>query len=427
MRKNIILIFIFTNLCISIHAQEFNKFFTDKTLRIDYTFSGNARQQSISIDELSQLPLWAGRRHHLSESILNGNGEIEIKDLSTQTIIYRNTFSTLFQEWLTMEEAQKVSRSFENTFLLPYPLNPVEINILLKDNHQKVITSLKHTVDPNDILIRKKGNNSVTPHKYLFRSGNSENCIDLVILGEGYAKEEINQFYTDAAKAYESIFTHEPFLRYRDKFNVIAVFCESSDSGVSIPQKGVWKKTIFSSHFSTFYSERYLTTKNVKAIHNMIAGIPYEHIIILANTEEYGGGGIYNSFTLTSAHHKSFPQVIAHEFGHSFAGLADEYFYDEDIFSDTYPFDIEPWEQNITTLVDFESKWKDMLPGDASIPTTPNPKESYKIGIYEGGGYSAKGIYRPAFNCRMRTNNAKRFCPVCQRAIERVIKFYTNK
>ncbi len=427
MNKNIYLLLISLVFCISAGAQEFNKFFLNKTLRIDYIFSGNAKQQYISIDELSQLPVWAGRQQHLADLILSGNGEIEMRDLTSKEIIYRNSFSTLFQEWLTMEEAQKVSKSFEGTFLLPYPLNPVEIKILLKDNRGKETAYLKHIVDPNDILIRKRGEKHVTPHKYILQSGTPKDRIDIVILGEGYREEEINLFYDDAFKAYESIFSHEPFSRYKDKFNIIAVNCESEDSGVSIPNKGIWKKTSFSSHFSTFYSERYLTTNHVKEIHNRIAGIPYEHIIILANTDEYGGGGIYNSFTLTTAHHKSFPQVIVHEFGHSFAGLADEYFYDTDIFSNTYPFDREPWEQNITTLVDFESKWKNMLPSNMTIPTAPNPEEAYKIGVYEGGGYSAKGIYRPAFNCRMRTNNAEKFCPVCERAIERIIKFYTDK
>ena len=221
--------------------------------------------------------------------------------------------------------------------------------------------------------------------------------------------------------------SYEPFKSFKNKFNFIAVASESKDSGVSTPGKGIWKNTIFNSHFNTFYSDRYLTTRQVKAIHNVIADIPYEHIIILANTKKYGGGGIYNSFTLTTAHHESFLPVVVHEFGHSFAGLADEYFYEQDVFSDTYPFDVEPWEQNITTLVNFEEKWKDMLPDNIPIPTAPNSKEPYKIGVYEGGGYSAKGIYRPAFNCRMRTNNATTFCPVCQRAIKRMIKFYTDK
>ena len=193
-----------------------------------------------------------------------------------------------------------------------------------------------------------------------------------------------------------------------------------------MPRLGDWKHTAVGSHFSTFYSDRYLTTTHVKAIHDALAGIPYEHIIILANTEEYGGGGIYNSYTLTTAHHPKFRPVVVHEFGHSFGGLADEYFYDNDVMTDTYPLDVEPWEQNISTRINFAAKWEDMLAKGTPVPTPTDMNKKYPVGVYEGGGYSAKGIYRPSDDCRMRTNEYPTFCPVCQRAIRRVIEFYTE-
>lgn len=233
-------------------------------------------------------------------------------------------------------------------------------------------------------------------------------------------------FYQDAEVATESLFSHDPFKSMKKRFNIVAVAAPSTDSGVSVPRLGEWKQTAFSSHFSTFYSDRYLTTRSVKSIHDALAGIPYEHIIILANTEEYGGGGIYNSYTLTTAHHPLFRPVVVHEFGHSFGGLADEYFYDNDIATDSYPLDMEPWEQNITTRIDFASKWEDMLAKDTPIPTPVSKQAQYPVGVYEGGGYSAKGVFRPADNCRMRTNEYPAFCPVCQRALQRLIDFYTK-
>lgn len=427
MKKIIIIILIQCLYTVNMAAQSFDDFFSDKTLRIDYIFSGNTDNQSISVDKLCQLATWAGRRYHLAELPLKGNGEIEMKDIETQKIIYKTSFSTLFQEWLTTEEAKKLSKGFENTYLLPYPLNPCKITISLKDNKGNYCAQLVHNVTPNDILIHSKAKSDSIPFKYLLNSGSTEECIDVVILAEGYTAKEMKLFYKDAQSAYESLFTHEPFKSLKQKFNIIAVGSESKDSGVSIPRKSQWKDTAFESHFDTFYSDRYLTTGCVRKIHDLLTDIPYEHIIILANTDAYGGGGIYNAFTLTSTHHKNFKPVIVHEFGHSFAGLADEYFYEKDIFSDTYLFNIEPWEQNITTLVDFSSKWKDMLSPTINIPTPIDSKSPYKIGVYEGGGYSSKGIYRPAFNCRMRTNEATQFCPVCQRAIERMILFYTEK
>ena len=410
----------------STRAQVFADHFADKTLRVDYIFNGNASGQAICLDGLSALPTWAGRKHHLAELPLQGNGQIVMRNAASGKTIYTTSFSSLFQEWLETDEARNVTKGFENTFLLPYPLQPVEIEITLLDPRRNVRASMKHIVHPNDVLIEQKRNSHITPHKYLLHNDSPEKCIDVAILAEGYTLQEIQTFYEDADIACKSIFDHEPFKSMKKRFNVVAVASPSTDSGVSVPRLNEWKHTAFGSHFSTFYSDRYLTTSRVKAIHDALAGIPYEHIIILANTEEYGGGGIYNSYTLTTAHHPMFRPVVVHEFGHSFGGLADEYFYDNDVMTDTYPLDIEPWEQNISTQVDFAAKWKDMLSENTPVPTPAEVSENYPTGVYEGGGYSAKGIFRPAENCRMRTNEYPAFCPVCQRALRRIIEFYTE-
>ena len=412
---------------INIHAQEFTNFFKDKTLRVDYIFTGDAKHQSIYLDELSHLPSWAGRRHHLSELPLEGNGQITMTDLTTRKCIYKTSFSSLFQEWLSTDEAQKTAKGFENTFLLPYPQHPVEIEITLLNSSRKVMAHLKHIIHPDDILIHERGISHITPHKYLLKSGSEADCIDVAILAEGYTEAEMDLFYKDAEKTCESLFFYEPFKSMKSRFNIVAVASPSKDSGVSVPRKNDWRQTAFNSHFDTFYSDRYLTTSRVKSIHNALSGIPYEHIIIIVNTEEYGGGGIYNSYTLTAAHHPTFKPVVVHEFGHSFGGLGDEYFYEEDVMADTYPLDVEPWEPNISTRIDFSSKWKDMLPAGVPVPTPPQMNKQYLVGVYQGGGYSAKGIYRPSFDCRMRTNEYPTFCPVCQRSIRRIIEFYTNK
>lgn len=412
--------------CTSIgsYAQNFADYFQNKTLRVDYIFTGDATQQAIYLDELSQLPTWAGRQHHLSELPLEGNGQIIMKDLASKQCIYKTSFSSLFQEWLSTDEAKETAKGFENTFLLPYPKQPVEIEVTLYSPRKKTMATYKHIVRSNDILIHKRGVSHVTPHRYMLQSGNEKDCIDVAILAEGYTEKEMDIFYQDAQRTCESLFSYEPFRSMKGKFNIVAVASPSTDSGVSVPRENLWKETTVHSHFDTFYSDRYLTTSRVKSIHNALAGIPYEHIIILANTDVYGGGGIYNSYTLTTAHHPMFKPVVVHEFGHSFGGLADEYFYEDDVMTDTYPLDIEPWEQNISTQVNFASKWKDILPSGTPIPTPIAERKEYPVGVYEGGGYSAKGIYRPAYDCRMKTNSYPEFCPVCQRAIRRMIKFY---
>ena len=286
-------------------AQNFADYFQNKTLRVDYIFTGDATQQAIYLDELSQLPTWAGRQHHLSELPLEGNGQIIVKDLASKQCIYKTSFSSLFQEWLSTDEAKETAKGFENTFLLPYPKQPVEVEVTLYSPRKKRLATYKHIVRPDDILIHKRGVSHVTPHRYMLQSGNEKDCIDVAILAEGYTEKEMDIFYQDAQRTCESLFSYEPFRSMKGKFNIVAVASPSTDSGVSVPRKNQWKQTAVHSHFDTFYSDRYLTTSRVKSIHNALAGIPYEHIIILANTDVYGGGGIYNSYTLTTAHHLS--------------------------------------------------------------------------------------------------------------------------
>jgi len=407
------------------NAQNFTDYFVDKTLRIDYLLSGDAQRQAIYLDELSSLPQWAGRRYHLSKPPLRGNGQIVVTDSLSGTRIYANSFSSLFLEWISTKEAKLVAKGFEHTVLIPFPKHTVKVETTLYNSSGLSIAQIVHYVNPSDILIHAKGLSNIPSYKYLQKGGSYTDCIDVAIVGEGYTALEMNRFYEDAAVACESLFDHEPFKSMKNRFNVIAVATPSLDSGVSIPDKNEWKNTVFMSHFDTFYSDRYLTTTHIKAIHDAVAGIPYEHLVILANTEKYGGGGIYNDITLTAAHHFKFRPVVVHEFGHAFGGLADEYWYDGDVMDNTYPLTVEPWEQNITTRVDFVSKWQDMLKKGTPVPTLPKDQDKYPVGLYEGAGYSGKGIYRASYDCRMRTNECPTFCPVCRRALQRMIDFYT--
>lgn len=383
----------------------------DKTLRVDYIFSGTDKSVEISLDEMSCFDGWAGRRVNLDEVPVRGNGQISLTDVASGEVLYRQSFSTLFQEWQTTEEATRVRKSFENVFLLPMPDAQAKVRVELYDFWGNVSASLTHIVDPGDVLIRKMAP-QVSRHQYLLKSGSPEDKIDVAIVAEGYTAEESEMFYNDARIAMNAILAHEPFGQYKDRFNFVAVALESNDSGVSVPGEGEWKDTALKAHFNTFYMDRYLTTLRLKNMHDKLCGIQYEHIVILANTDTYGGGGICNSYTLTTAHHPAFKPVVVHEFGHSFAGLADEYYYDDQYVEYYYP-DCEPWEQNITTLFDFESKWKDML-------------DAGQAQLLEGAGYQSKGVYRGSEDCRMHTNKAEVFCPVCQRAIGRIIEFYTE-
>ena len=429
MRKTFLLLIMLLTCGLSrVVAQQFDNYFTDATLRLDYIFSGDIHNQEISLDELHILPRWYGKRYRLGEVPVRGNGQLVMRDHRSGTVIYRNSFSTLFQEWLSYPEANSVRKSFQNVFLAPMPKDLADITIELYDNRQQTIATMTHTVAPDDILIRRSGWEGVTPYETLQQARDTTRCIHIAFLAEGYQEKEMDTFLADCRKAIDALFAHEPFKSMRDRFNIVAVKSPSVDSGTSIPRKGVWKNTAIHSHFDTFYSDRYLTTLHLKELHDCLAGTPYEHIIVLVNTNLYGGGGILNSYNLSMAHHSLFKPVVVHEFGHSFAGLGDEYAYEQEAIP-MYPHDVEPWEPNLTTLVDFQGKWEDLIKKGTPLPTPPStdPKDvKSRVGLFEGAGYSLKGVYRPCQDCRMRTNENPVFCPVCDRAIRRTIDFYTK-
>lgn len=438
-------------------AQSFDEYFEDNTLRLDYIFAGNAKVQSIYLEDLKKQDRWAGRKNRLAEKFLNGNGQVTVRDHATQKVIYVTTFSSLFQEWIQDKEAKSVNRAFETSYNVPFPKASIDVTVTLTDCHHKVISSMTHTVDPKDILIRHVGKNGI-PFRYIWK-GNPDvqgaankgeaditGCVDLAILAEGYTEAQMDKFYADCERSVEALFEREPFKSLKNKFNVVAVAAPSLESGPSVPHSNVWNVTAASTNYDTFYSQRYLTTKNMHRVYDLLSGVPFEHIMVLVNSDIYGGGGIYNQVTVATSDHPTFKQVFVHEFGHSYGGLGDEYAYD-DMDEIWYPSDVEPWEPNLTTLKDFSKKWADLMPKNQPIPTPLDPtvpdnkdvdlnnaKQMAKlnactqvVGVFEGAGYQSKGCYRPAQECRMKINEVHDFCPVCARAIRRITDFYTSK
>ena len=404
------LLLLMTLFSLSVQAQDFEQYFSDSTLRLDYIFAGDVNQQYIYVDQLSKSHRWYGRRHRLAELPLAGNGQITVFDKMTGIVIYRHSFSTLFQEWLATDEAKHTKKSFENVFLIPYPQQPVRIKVELRDYHDKVTAELVHEVDPRDILIRQLQRKKEAPYITLQQAADTTCCIHIAYVAEGYTAEQMDQYLDDCHVAMDALFEHEPFKTLRNRFNVIALCSPSHDSDVSQPGKGIWRNTALASHFDTFYMTRYLTTLHLKQLHDWLAGTPYEHIIVLANTAHYGGGGIYNSYNLSYTRGKHFRPVVVHEFGHSFGGLGDEYPYGD---SDPMYFaDTEPWEPNLTTTTKNPAKWQDLI-------------DAGKAGLIEGGGYLSKGVWRGQEDCRMRTNEHPDFCSVCQQALTKLIDFYT--
>ena len=451
-------------------AQRFDDYFEDRTLRLDYIFAGDNQTQDIYFEQAFVTPRWAGRKARLSEMPLRGNGQLTVKDSATGEVLFVHTFSTLFQEWQTTEEATRVRKAFETSYNVPFPRQNVDVTITLRDFHNRVVAQLTHSIDPKDILIRPISDNGI-PYHYIWKGGDSlatqesydkagdrkfmptpmeerteldiTGCIDIAIMAEGYTEQQMGKFYSDCQRVADALFAHEPFSSLKRFFNIVAVATPSQESGPSVPHLEHWRQTAVGTHYDTFYSDRYLMSQEMHRIYNLLSGVPFEHIIVLVNSDTYGGGGIYNQLTVTTSDHPTFKQVLVHEFGHSYGGLGDEYYYD-DAYETMYPADTEPWEPNLTTLVNFASKWADMLPKGTSIPTPPIQLPDYRnihteaerrqlneatqrVGVFEGGGYQSKGVFRPCQECRMKINEVENFCPVCSRAIQRITEFYTSR
>ncbi|MBO4557204.1 MAG: peptidase M64 [Bacteroidales bacterium] len=446
MKKTLLSVALALLLALNGFAAGFDSHFKNSTLRLDFVLAGDASHQDVYLQEICRTGQWAGRRGHLDSLLLEGNAQVFVRSLEGQ-LLYAQSFSTLFQEWLTTEEAARVAKAFECPVLIPEPRSKVKVELRLNNHHRCKAAALEFVLDPEDVLIRKVADGGM-PCKTLMDGGALDSHYDIVIVAEGYTDAEQEKFFADAFRLNSFLFSHNPFAQHASRFNVRALFAPSGDSGPSEPAKGIWKNTATATNYDTFYMERYLTTSSLRKVHDVLGTVPFEQIILLVNTERYGGGGIFNNITLSTADHPFAPVVFVHEFGHSFAGLGDEYDYGEDGLEDpTYPAGVEPWEPNITTLTDFASKWEDMLPAGVQIPTEPGAlmknydlrriwntltdKQKHeintKLGVYQGAGYRTSGVYRPVQECRMRINECEEFCPVCSRAIVRMIEFCTTK
>jgi hypothetical protein len=403
----------------------FDDYFAFKTLRLDYFRTGNHETEIISIDELIEEPYWGGSKTNLIDVFDYGHHKFEVYDLATETLIYSNTHSSLFSEWQTVAEAKEIWRTFNETITFPFPLQKVFVVFHTRNYANEWEEKFRYTIDPNSIFISRE-RKAVHPVFEVHLSTDSWQALDVVFLPEGYTAEEMAKFRNDCLRFSEYLLKATPFNEFTDHINIRAVLAPSKESGTDVPGTNTWKQTVMNSNFYTFNLERYLTTMDVKSVRNLAANVPYDQIIILVNSRVYGGGGIYNYYAITTTDHLRSDYVFIHEFGHSFAGLGDEYYASEVTYEDYYNLEVEPWEPNLTTLVDFESKWPDMIDPETPVPTPPTDEYKNTIGVFEGGGYTAKGVYRPFYNCTMKQAGYDAFCPVCIRAIQKKIEFHSN-
>ncbi|MDH7604621.1 MAG: M64 family metallopeptidase, partial [Melioribacter sp.] len=300
----------------------------------------------------------------------------------------------------------------------------IKVEILRRNKKNIFEKKFEYVINPDNYFIIKE---KLKPYKNfkVHYSGEPTKKLDIVFIPEGYTESEMEKFKNDCKRFTDYLFEYSPFLENKDKINIWGVEAPSVQSGTDIPGKEIWISTLLNSRFYTFDSERYLMTSDYFSVRDVAANAPYDQIFILVNTSKYGGGGIYNFYNITASDNERSKQIFIHEFGHGLAGLGDEYG-DDNTYQEFYPLDVEPWEPNLTTLINFESKWKDLIEPNVPIPTPNNEKYKNKIGVFEGGGYVSKGVYRPSINSIMNSFSSNEFNEVCKRVIQNIINFYSE-
>ena len=451
---------------------QFEQFFANKTLRVDYFHTGTAAEEIFSLDQAYEEGEWPGTRTHLIPDALVGLYMADVYDVESGAKIFAIGYNSIFGEWQTTGEAIKgIRRTMHETVRLPYPLKPVKLVVCKRTRDNAFAPLWTTTIDPASRFINREKKKSDFKATKFIDNGVVENKVDLLILGDGYTADDMDKFRNDVKRYTDDLFAAAPFDRRKNDFNVWTIEAESQDSGIDQPRKNQWQRTAFGLSFNTFDLERYVLSLHNKEIHDAASLAPYDAIYILFNTPRYGGGGIYNAMaTCYTGKPENQPDwwsdyVFVHEFGHSFAGLADEYYTSDVAYNDMYPVDVEPWEPNITTLnVNGGPKWADKLTPGVKTPTpwqksrydsltharralsrsqTDYDKKRKEIesqmdailndpefkdvtGCFQGGGYASDGVYRPSINCRMFSKSLVEFCPVCRDALDKMIDYYTK-
>lgn len=417
-------IFLFLLFPLQLRSQEsFDTLFTGKVLRFDFMFSGDAGNTHVYPVAMKEEPYWAGPNTLPAEDDVPGNYKYELFDEASNILIYSRGYCTLFQEWQTTAEAKTMERSFYEVATMPFPKNKSRFVLSKRERDGSFSELYEIKIDPDNYFITREETLKVKTSK-IYGSGEPRNSVDLAFIAEGYTEGEMEKFRADVKMMADALFAEAPYNEYRDRFNIWAVESVSQNSGTDIPGKKIYSNTSLNSTFYTFDVDRYLTTTDIRSVNDYAASVPHDNIIVLINSEMYGGGGVYNYYSGTTAGHPLSKIVFIHEFGHGFAGLADEYYSSTVAYDEFYPLNVEPWEPNITTMVNFEGKWKNLIKPGTPVPTPPEEKYMNTTGLFEGGGYSAKGIFRPEFDCRMKSNSPKGYCTVCREAVKKTIEYY---
>lgn len=396
---------------------DFNRYFFNKTMRYDYVHSGNNQSEDYYFERLTEEPYYAGS-HALTIDTTLGNQMFKLFDTKSGKLIYASGYNTLFNEWQTTPEAKLVKKGYREALVFPYPKNAARLEIYARAKDGRFVRKVTQMIDPDSYFIQKPRGVKY-PVFDVHYSGNATQKVDIVLLGEGYTADQRAKFENDCKVFATALFSKEPFKSYEKAFNIRGVWSPSAEQGATSPGENMWKSTAIGSSFYTLDMERYIMIDDFQRVRDVAASAPYDLIYVLANTPKYGGGALYNTYGISGADHPVHAaNTYVHEMGHLLGALGDEY-QGGVSYDDIYPVSVEPWEQNLTTLVNFPTKqvWNNLMPKKSEIPTTKNQE----VGVYEGGGYVDKGVYRPAQDCLMRSRGE--YCPVCRELMVEAIKY----
>ena len=443
-----------------------------RTFRVDYFHTGSGGKEIFSLDRLVIEPLpWPGNPSRAIDDTDSGKYRFLVREAASRQLLYSRGFSSIFGEWEDTQDAKERARTFEESFRFPLPTAPVEVTLERRDRANAFVPLWTFKVDPKDQTVSDAPPDSPGPLIPLLKNGPPESKVDLLILGDGYTRAQRGKFEKDARRLVTILFSRSPFKERKQDFNVWGLCPGSREPGISRPSTGIHRRSRIGATYDAFGTEKYVLTFDNRSFRDVASFAPYEFVEILVNGNTYGGGGIFGLYSTVAADSLWSPYVFVHEFGHHFAGLADEYFTSESTYLPAADR-LEPWEPNVTALKDpAQLKWKALVTPGTPIPT-PWRKDDFetysraiqverkkiradrrpesemdalftrekaevsrilgtdqysgKVGAFEGAMYESRGYFRPEEDCIMFTRDDVPFCLVCQAAISRIIDLYVK-
>lgn len=368
MNKALLLIFFTFILCNTNAQRAYKKLFFDKTLCLYYDICGDSISCEVTQEKWHIFDGWAGPTRRINHRIEDSNIEIVMRDSASRRVIYNSCYSSLFSEWQVVRKGVLRGVAFKESARMPQPKHSVEVSLVRHFVSGIIDTILTTTYNPkyhNAVCSKRE-----YPILQISRNGSSHKNIDLVFLPEGYKADEMYKFEASVEEFTHLLFEYEPFAKYRNRFNISAILSPSPESGVDIPLQGINSNTLMDFTFGMFNVDRYVGTFNYQSVCDIASNVSWDYVIIVANTSKYGGGGIYNFYSVFSGNNECSIELLVHEFGHGFANLADEY-------------------------------------------SEPNNPLTAKV--------------EPNRSCIMHDLQTHYFCNFCSDSVERIIRFFLNK